>query len=497
MDDLKKTLHRAGMSHLLTGGYRDPSRFIKAMMSKQKGTAPPYNRNAIVAPFQPDRVENPSMDIQRKYKNAPYRRFDYIAASINRDTRDREEEDDVARVMIRDRVTVPEAVRRYLAETRLHSEVMKPEYWGLTWADLQPSGRWYVTDDGLRFPPIPWTDPNTKRVYWGLACCGVEPAEGREKQRYKMLFFREGEAPNFPANASFGEETVRKARKAAAPNVAPRNRPFEEVGIRERETVKRGIRLIGTNKTLIKTPAQIAAQQAARRGGTRPKPAVQISAATRAAIRAELDRVREEGRPPPAPRAPRAPRVAAAVEEEGKEAEEAEEGVGPVPGGAAAGLPVLDIGDIPDPRAALEAIQAREREAARAARAAAPPAAVPAAAVAAAGPAPRTVEAMRAFLRGKNSELYYPTNAEQAIRFFEVNEGHPPTDIQVDILRDRFRHPDWSQRELAEASGAISTNFVNRLLGRPTHLTGVIYTVEGPNKRRVPRPGMSPLPDTV
>lgn len=292
MESVFDMLRGAGLKHL-TGGYRNPASFVRAMMRKQKDQAIPYNRESVVKPFQPDSVENPSLDIQRKYKTPPYSRFSYRRAADNQERRDAEEQDDVVRIMMRDGVNVATAAQRYLEETAKRREVLKPEYWGLTWDDFHKEGKHMVNADGLRWPPVTWINPTDKKPYYALACCGGDPGEGKRKIRYKMLYFKEDDMPNLEDH-SFGD-TVRTREGYRRYQRGP------DVVNAEKSDTKtyRGVRLDGTNKTLAKTDAQTTATQAAReegfrrrRGGTKPKAKVTVSEEEREKIQAALDAAR-------------------------------------------------------------------------------------------------------------------------------------------------------------------------------------------------------------
>ena len=151
-----------------------------------------------------------------------------------------------------EKVGAREALRRVDAEEEERKEVKKPEYWGLTWEDLKPEGNWYVTKDGLRFPPIPWKNPEDGKTYWGLACCGGEPkGDGQEKIRYKMLYFKQDEAPDL-TGFQFKDTAARKHGKHGLYKGIYKN-PIK-TDIKKYGDVK----LKGTNATLAKTYAQIA-----------------------------------------------------------------------------------------------------------------------------------------------------------------------------------------------------------------------------------------------
>jgi hypothetical protein len=299
MNSLTHLLNGAGVGSILHGGYRDPAKFMKAMLSKQKHQANPYSREHIKAPFVPASVDNPSLFIQQKYKDKPHVRFDYIKAAENQDARDRGEEDDVARIMMEQNVGVDEAIRRWDKSRDLKKEVMTPEYWGLSWDDLEQKGNWWVNPDGLRFPPIPWYNSADGKTYWGLACCGGEPEAGKKKQRYKMLYFKEGASPDLSQRqfertamqnerirlVDDGSDEFNKVKKAD-------QKGYQYDPEKEDEKTYKGVSLKGTNLTLAKTPAEAnaAAKKAKRtRGGRRKLVPINITTERRSEIRTAID----------------------------------------------------------------------------------------------------------------------------------------------------------------------------------------------------------------
>jgi len=307
--ELVDLLAGSGVEHLL-GGYRDPAVFIKSMMSKQKRQPVPYNRQNVIRPFNADMVKNPSLDIQRKYKDEPFKRFDYLRAARNQDARDRAEEDDVARIMNRDNIGAEEAARRWLAETQKAKEVSRPEYWGLSWADLRREGNYWVNEDGLRFPPIKWRNPDTGREYYGLACCGGTPREGKNKIRYEMIYFKDDEMPDL-SQFRFQRTSFQKAadRYRRVADRDPRlvttdfRDPFQvDPELRDNKTYD-GVNLRGTNRTLAKseqqrtearrvydrTRAERLRDRRLARGGTKPKTTIDISDDKRTSIREAID----------------------------------------------------------------------------------------------------------------------------------------------------------------------------------------------------------------
>jgi hypothetical protein len=215
----------AGLGHLM-GGALQPKDFIRVMMSKQRNQAQPYSRANVIRPFDPEAVANPSRDIQRKYLVPPrqMRPFDACAAQERRQEAAEagEPEGDpeaysIVSLMVKYQIpTVAEAVRRFYETRQQRCDVFRPEYWGLRWEDLRPAGNWYVNQDGLRFPPVQWRDPRNGRLYWGLACCGGTPEEPGKRNKYTMLYFREGEAPEIEEQLK--DTAARKRAKSAREN---------------------------------------------------------------------------------------------------------------------------------------------------------------------------------------------------------------------------------------------------------------------------------------
>jgi hypothetical protein len=268
---------------------------MKMLMSKQKSKN--YSRANVAKPFDYRKVKNPSEFIQRKYGDpANVKRFDYCKAQQKRQagTDDGGEAYSAAKIMIEEGVSAEEAVRLYEERAARRREVMRPEYWGLSWDDLTPVGNWYVTADGLRFPPVPWFNPKDGKTYWGLACCGGKPEAGKEKQRYKMLYFKEGEVPDFETN-TFGDTAAKIKTKAdpklrdavdtysatIATRVSGNDYTTEAVDRRTRrgivtdEKTIKGVKLKGTNQTLAKSDVSDSKYARAEKVAptfTKPKP---------------------------------------------------------------------------------------------------------------------------------------------------------------------------------------------------------------------------------
>ena len=304
----------------LDGGRRlTPTQFVKSFIAKQKSKG--YSRSNIVKPFDPKKVKNQSEFLQRKYgdPSKPVKPFDYCKAQQRKKEAEDDEAYSVARLMVTQNISAEEAIRQW--ERR--GEVMRPEYWGLTWNDLTPVGNWYVTKDGLRFPPVPWFNPKDGKTYWGLACCGGKPEAGKKKQRYKMLYFKEGEVPTFETN-TFGDTAAKIKTKAdpklaadvdtyaatIATRVSGNDYTTEAVDRRTRrgivtdEKTIKGVKLKGTNQTLAKS--DVADSKYARSDKvtptfTKPKPKKPTAAEVDRVRRAMGKTARPEPSAPPAP----------------------------------------------------------------------------------------------------------------------------------------------------------------------------------------------------
>ena len=202
----------ASVIQSLDGGRVPPSKLIQILMSKQKQKG--YSRSNVAKPFQYNKLKNPSEFIQNKYGNPnSIKPFDYCKAQQRKqqDFRDSEEYP-VAKLMINEKLTAEEAIEKYNKQQQEKQIVFNPQYWGLSWEELTPVGdKYYVNKDGLRFPPIQWRNPADGKSYWGLACCGAEPRDGKKKQRYKMIYFRDETMPTM--DASFGQTAVKSLRK--------------------------------------------------------------------------------------------------------------------------------------------------------------------------------------------------------------------------------------------------------------------------------------------
>ena len=202
----------ASVIQSLDGGRVPPSKLIQILMSKQKQKG--YSRSNVAKPFQYNKLKNPSEFIQNKYGNPnSIKPFDYCKAQQRKqqDFRDSEEYP-VAKLMINEKLTAEEAIKKYNEQQQQKQIVFNPQYWGLSWDELTPVGdKYYVNKDGLRFPPIQWRNPADGKSYWGLACCGAEPRDGKKKQRYKMIYFRDETMPTI--DASFGQTAVKSLRK--------------------------------------------------------------------------------------------------------------------------------------------------------------------------------------------------------------------------------------------------------------------------------------------
>jgi hypothetical protein len=215
MDRVNALMKDAGLEHLMIGGRRQPHNIIASLMSKNKEKN--YEKPPI-AGFKLNKVTNQSEFLQRKYgDSSDIKPFDYCKAYERKK----------ANELRIDSLPAPEREAELL-----YDAVHKPEYWGLDRKDLKKSGKWFVTKEGLRFPPIKWTNKKTGDVQWALALIDTtlptETKKGKDgvmypinKRRYKQLFFKEELPKNLP------------------------DVPKEE--IEETTIEKRGVELEGTN----------------------------------------------------------------------------------------------------------------------------------------------------------------------------------------------------------------------------------------------------------
>lgn len=155
---------------MIKGSAMPPKDFIARLMSQQKNQQYPYSREHIKPPFSYPRVDNPSKFIQVKYgdPDEPIKPFDYAKAQARREERRKDEEDEVARIMMEQDLDVEEAIKAIDESDELRKEVMKPEWWGLKMDDFTDYNGRLLNKDGLSFPPIQWRNPEDKKVYWAL-----------------------------------------------------------------------------------------------------------------------------------------------------------------------------------------------------------------------------------------------------------------------------------------------------------------------------------------
>ena len=145
-----------------------PKDFIARLMSQQKNQANPYSREHIRPVFKYSRVDNPSEFIQERYGDPPIRPFDRAKAKARREEYRKDEEDEVARIMMEQNLDVNEAIEAINDADELRSEVMKPEWWGLKMSDFKEENGRLINKDGISFPPIAWRNPEDKKTYWAL-----------------------------------------------------------------------------------------------------------------------------------------------------------------------------------------------------------------------------------------------------------------------------------------------------------------------------------------
>jgi hypothetical protein len=193
MDAIAQLMHGAGLTHLMTGGRAAPHVFISAMMSKQKRQQPPYSRDDVAPPFRYGKMDNPSEFIQARYGSDEVRPFNAVRAQKRRDEAMRQRVQKVAGIMAEEKVSAKQAAEIANAEEKQRQLVHSPEYWGLTWDDLEPRGIWYFTKDGLRFPPVQYIDPSTGAKHYALAT--IDDDADKQRHRFKMLFFKENDVP--------------------------------------------------------------------------------------------------------------------------------------------------------------------------------------------------------------------------------------------------------------------------------------------------------------
>lgn len=215
MDRLNTLMKDAGLQHLMIGGRRKPYQIIASLMSKNKEKN--YEKPPI-AGFNLNKVSNKSEFLQKRYgDSADIKPFDYCQAQQRKEA---------------EKIRIENLPPDEREAEMLRDEVHKPQYWGLEWKDLKKSGKWYITKEGLRFPPVKWTNKKYGEVRWALAYIDPKlPTEKKkgtdgvmyptQKRRYKMLFFKEDLPKNLP------------------------DVPKEEV--EEKKIEKRGVELEGTN----------------------------------------------------------------------------------------------------------------------------------------------------------------------------------------------------------------------------------------------------------
>ena len=90
-------------------------------------------------------------------------------------------------------------------EQKTRNEVMKPEYWGLSWDDFEEvDGELVEKKHGLLWRPIFFKPTGQDEGCWGLRCCRYD-TKGREiptNKKYEWIYFREqddcGAVPDSP-----------------------------------------------------------------------------------------------------------------------------------------------------------------------------------------------------------------------------------------------------------------------------------------------------------
>lgn len=185
-----------------------PSDKIARFMSKEK---PEYSL-PTKSKFDLSKMDNPSEFLQRQFgvDEEDIKPFDRVKAAQNLIARQQ-------RIVKAIEKRADELAEKYgfsrddaefqaEMEADIHKAAKKPEYWGLTWDELEPvygkmKGtdrvnpehiRYYITKDNIRFPPVQWESEKSGKIFEALAQY-IPEGEGRERTRYNKLYFRDND----------------------------------------------------------------------------------------------------------------------------------------------------------------------------------------------------------------------------------------------------------------------------------------------------------------
>ena len=185
-----------------------PSDKIARFMSKEK---PEYSL-PTKSKFDLSKMDNPSEFLQRQFgvDEEDIKPFDRVKAAQNLIARQQ-------RILRAIDKRADELAEKYgfsrddaefqaEMEADIHKAAKKPEYWGLTWDELEPvygkvKGtdrinpehiRYYITKDNIRFPPVQWESEKSGKIFEALAQY-IPEGEDRERTRYNKLYFRDND----------------------------------------------------------------------------------------------------------------------------------------------------------------------------------------------------------------------------------------------------------------------------------------------------------------